>query len=225
MDRHNYQITDKVTGKSHWIGPTVVVLAKVIVIDEPNGPRDRFSNKNDIRENEIEYGVSSAISSNAAEATYTYHFVNKDYVKKTYVVINKRGEGAPSEKHKWNLPVGYWDFADKTLQDACAREVLEENHLLIEPANFKFVEYKESEHRSNVVMRFRCELTLAEYNDSLRRGMQYIAYHPNENFGEDNEVEGTELMEITNENLDRHEWAFNHKELIADELLPVVHIY
>lgn len=46
------------------------------------------------------------------------------------VLVDKRGEGAPTCKHKWNVPCGYLDF-NEDLKAAAARECFEETGVSI----------------------------------------------------------------------------------------------
>lgn len=198
MSTKNFQVTAQEDGKKYWISRSVVVLAKVFVVDEPNGPR-------------VIHGIM-------ADRQGNYVAINNNYRKDLYVLINQRGEGAPSERGKWNMPVGYLD-RDERLTEACTREVMEEEQVYIDPSKWEFDSYNDDytpgpEHTQPVTIRFRCVMTMEEYNNAVAEGEKCKDQYK----GEYNEVKDRDLMPLTADNLHLRPWAFNHKELLFDEL-------
>ena len=218
MHQRNFPLTDPKTGKVCWVSPSVAILAKVIVTDEVNGPEHRTSREKAPTEHEELAYASHFFDGKKGESYYLYTFRNKDYVKKTYALVNKRGAGCPKENYKWNITVGYKDFGETAIE-ACSREVLEEDKVYIAPEKFVFQQYADSEDLENVTLRFTARLTMDEYLKAVE-----VAKAMNSGGGENNEVEAIDLMEITTENINAREWAFNHKELLEQELLPVIYV-
>lgn len=187
----NFKIEDKKTGKEYWISRSLAVLGIVIVEEEPNGPRDEF--------------VTSK------PGTFYWRH-NPEYTRKRYILINKRGAGTPNYQHCWNIPCGYLDF-DETTREATSREVLEECGIYIAPTQWRLYEIndvvEDGDQKQNVTIRYMVNLTMAEYKEAEGKGAKM------KHGGEYNEVEGVELMEINEKNINKKDWAFNHKELVT----------
>lgn len=136
----------------------------------------------------------------------------KDQDGNKFILINQRGEGVPDYKHHWNIPCGYLDW-DETTSEACTREVLEECNVYIEPTKWKqFGEIDDAvtSNRQNVTIRKIAIINWEEYEHACWAGHRYEYCVK----GEENEVEGIELMPLTDYNINEHKWAFNHKALI-----------
>ena len=55
--------------------------------------------------------------------------------KECYILANKRGLGTPDFQGLWNCPCGFIE-GDESAEEACAREVLEETGVKINPNRF-----------------------------------------------------------------------------------------
>lgn len=131
-------------------------------------------------------------------------FVFKRIGLKMFVLVNKRGEGAPDFKHHWNCPCGYLDY-NETTKEAVSREVREETGIDITPQRFIFTTYRdnpETENRQNVTFRFYTVLSKNEGNTfSLDES-------------EENEVEEVKWIEV--KNVQNYLFAFNHSKAIKE---------
>lgn len=131
-----------------------------------------------------------------------------------YILINQRGSGTPDFQHCWNIPCGYLDW-DETLSEACTREVLEECKCYIDPRCWMYhhdaIQDTPDSNRQNVTIRKYAFLSMEEYETA-----KAIGYSMNNADGEENEVEGIELMPLTLYNLYEHKWAFNHEDIIKN---------
>lgn len=135
---------------------------------------------------------------------------------KSYVLVNKRGQGAPNYKGCWNLICGYLDW-DETLTEAVSREVLEETKVAIPPYLWKFKEISDNPNKDefqNVTVRFKATISKYNYDLYCEQGAKMIGA----NGGEENEVESVWLMPLDEETINSVEWAFNHKEIVINEL-------
>lgn len=132
-----------------------------------------------------------------------------------HILINMRGEGTPDYQYHWNIPCGYLDW-DETTSEACSREILEECSIYIEPYMWKqFGEINDSplSNRQNVTIRKIVFLNWEQYSTAFIDG---ISKNPNNDIGEENEVEEIELMPISEYNIKNHKWAFNHEEILFE---------
>lgn len=126
---------------------------------------------------------------------------------KMYVLASQRGEGTPDPEYrgKWNLVCGYLDFSE-TIQQCLVRECYEETGVNITDEKIKLVSVNSNpkdDKRQNVTMRFLVTLSapLATYKK------QFSHKH-----NEKDEVGQIKFIELSD--IDKYEWAFNHKQLI-----------
>lgn len=158
-----------------------------------------------------EYWISRAI------AVCGIVVVNMDD-NKNYLFVNKRGKGTPNFQGCWNLPCGYLDW-DETTKQAVSREVEEECHISIPPTFWELfgINDNPSEGNQNVTLRYFTFLTEDEY-----RNFSKEYYEKRENNliskGEIDEVDVIELMPLNLEEINKKNWAFNHKELITNKI-------
>lgn len=139
-----------------------------------------------------------------------------------YILIGKRGRGTPDYVGKWNIPSGYLDW-DENGKEACYREVWEECGLdlkkLIDdnyhPFNINdmdnpwYVQTDPSSDKQNVSLR---------YGYIFQRDFEELPKLTSVH-SEENEVEDLEWFKINSlDDLNKKEWAFNHKELIKQYL-------
>ena len=123
---------------------------------------------------------------------------------KVYILANKRGKGCPDYVGKWNAPCGFLDF-NETAAEGAVREVYEECGLHIDPSIL--VEFNaDSDPRSgsgnqSINIRFCCEI-----DNGLSANL-------NSDHSEKDEVE--EIKWIPVDEIENYEWAFNHKDRIA----------
>lgn len=133
-----------------------------------------------------------------------------------YILINKRGDGTPDFQHHWNIPCGYLDW-DETTSEACSREILEECKIYIDPKKwtmFGDIDDSIMSNNQNVTVRKKVLISYDQYKIYKEIGINMIE----SNGGEINEVEDIELMALTKENINNHNWAFNHKQLVSQLL-------
>ena len=131
-----------------------------------------------------------------------------------YVLVNKRGNGAPNYKGCWNLICGYLDW-DETLTEAVSREVLEETKVAIPPQLWEMIYVADDPNKDelqNVTIRYKTTITKNEFDKFSCIG------RASEVYGEDEEVEDIWLMPLNRESLDSVQWAFNHRDIINDML-------
>ena len=141
------------------------------------------------------------------------HFNNEWHY---YVLINKRGQGTPDFQGCWNFPCGYLDW-DETTSQACSREVLEECRVYIPEHLFKFDSIEDDpikSNRQNITIIKIANISYDNYLDLLNAPR--MNNDSLEALGEVNEVEMIELMELTPDNIEGREWAFNHQEICRD---------
>lgn len=134
-----------------------------------------------------------------------------------YVLVNKRGEGAPNYKGCWNLICGYLDW-DETLKEAVSREVLEETKVAIPPRLWEMVYLADNPNKDeyqNVTIRYEVVITMEQFNRFSEIGKK----KQEANGGEENEVADIWLMPLNKESIDSVEWAFNHKNILENEML------
>lgn len=123
------------------------------------------------------------------------------------VLANQRGEGTPDFQGYWNCPCGYLDF-DETLVQACAREIFEETGVEIKPRELHCVGYNDDpvdSNNQNVTMRFMALLKPSRIGISTNALKGALG-------GEENEVKAIQWIKMSD--LDKYEWAFNHKAII-----------
>ena len=129
---------------------------------------------------------------------------------KWYVLINKRGKGTPDDQGKWNMPCGYLNNGESATA-ACARETAEECGVYINSKLFKLINVEtapEKCNNGNVSLRHLCLLDKrADILNKLKGG-------------EANEVDDVKWIPI--EDIDKYEWAFNHKTTLLAEIVPIL---
>lgn len=127
-----------------------------------------------------------------------------------FVLANKRGSGTPDDQGKWNMPCGYLDGGESATA-ACARETAEECGVYIASRLFKLINVEtapEKCNKGNVSLRHLCILSKrADILNKLKGG-------------ETNEVDDVKWIPI--EDIDKYEWAFNHKTTLLAEIVPTL---
>lgn len=127
-----------------------------------------------------------------------------------YLAINKRGKGTTDFQGCWNIPCGYLEW--ETLPATCTRELVEECQIYIPKNKWKLQNIEddpEASNNGNVTISYRCFITYDVYKEACKRGKKIAK----DNKGEENEVEEVELMPLSLEEIDKHKWAFNHKDV------------
>ena len=125
----------------------------------------------------------------------------------TYILANKRGNGTPDYQGLWNCPCGYLDYHE-TLKECCAREIYEETNFKIDPEQLNLWSINDNpkdDSRQNVTFRFYVKL-----KDSA------LCQHIYPKGFENDEV--ADVMWVNINDVDKYEWAFNHKQLIKELL-------
>lgn len=127
-----------------------------------------------------------------------------------FVLANKRGSGTPDDQGKWNMPCGYLNNGESATA-ACARETAEECGVYINSKLFKLINVEtapEKCNNGNVSLRHLCLLSKrADILNKLKGG-------------EANEVDDVKWIPI--EDIDKYEWAFNHKTTLLAEIVPIL---
>lgn len=133
-------------------------------------------------------------------------FVKDNY--KWYVLASQRGKGTPDKEYvgKWNLCCGYLDF-DENGKKAIIRETKEETGVDISKDDVGLVSINtnpKKDKRQNVTLRY---LTV------LKKDKKFYEEQFSHKENEKDEVGEIKFIDI--EDLDKYEWAFNHKNLIS----------
>ena len=134
-------------------------------------------------------------------------------IENTYVLANKRGKGTPDFQGLWNCPCGFLE-ANESAEEGCTRETKEETGVIIPSKEFIFYEVETDPVTSNnghVTLQYVASIdkTNSIYNIKDLQG------------GEPNEVD--EIKWINIHDLDKYQWAFNHKEIIKNILFNFFH--
>lgn len=119
-----------------------------------------------------------------------------------YILANKRGPGCPNEIGKWNMPCGFLDAGSG--EENIAREVLEETGVCINPIMFKEHGHGDLATSRNVTFRY---VALVPFKYDLALPSQLKG-------GEENEV--SEIAWISEYDIDKYDWAFEHEHIIED---------
>ena len=122
------------------------------------------------------------------------------------VLASERGKEAADFVGYWNCPCGYLDF-DETTKNCARRECFEETGVDIDPATIKFVSYEDdpvTANRQNVTFRFYVEIEHKLAED--------FTFSRANNEGE----EVGKIAWIPIEEVEKYEWAFNHKKRIYE---------
>ena len=173
--------------------------------------RDIFKIMENFQVTAVEDGKKYWIS--RSMATRSELIVHDD--NKIYILINKRGEGTPDFQHCWNIPCGYLEY-DVTCAENATKELLEETGVFVPDIMWEFLGIEDDPQRGNkqnVTAVYQLHLHMSVYE-------KYKAIGENMNIdgGEVNEVDDVELMELTEENIENHQWAFDHKERVKSLL-------
>lgn len=123
------------------------------------------------------------------------------------VLANKRGEGTPDFQGMWNMPCGYLDF-DETTVEAVIREVYEETGVRVNPNRLHFWCFSDSpkQNRQNVSFRYYALIDAQPGNISVGTG--------NGRGGEEDEVSAIGWIPI--KDVGNYEWAFGHDCIIKE---------
>lgn len=131
-----------------------------------------------------------------------------------YVVAEKRGAGCPDENFKWCLPCGYIERNGETGEEGISREVFEETGLKIKPESF---------HMTGVSYGIEPRYNITHFYESVLEDMKVedvINMFDTSN-SEPEEIE--ELKCIRLDEVDKYEWAFDHRNLIEKSfILPTI---
>jgi ADP-ribose pyrophosphatase YjhB (NUDIX family) len=173
--------------------------------------RDTFKIMENFQVTAVEDGKKYWIS--RSMATRSELIVHDD--NKIYILINKRGEGTPDFQHCWNIPCGYLEY-DVTCAENATKELLEETGVFVPDIMWEFLGIEDDPQRGNkqnvtAVYQLHVHMSVYEKYKAIGETM-------NSNGGEINEVEDVELMELTEENIENHQWAFDHKERVKSLL-------
>lgn len=123
-----------------------------------------------------------------------------------YVLASERGKGAADFQGYWNCPCGYLDFNETTKQCAL-REMREETGVVIDESKLKFINYEDdpiTANHQNVTFRFGALIDDATIED--------IHFTKKEN--EKDEVGQIAWLPV--KDIDKYQWAFNHKTRIVE---------
>lgn len=121
-----------------------------------------------------------------------------------FILANKRGIGCPNYVGEWNITAGFVDY-DETIQQAVSRETFEETGLNIYHFDWKLWKIKSEPSDDKQAISFRF---VVEYKDEYG---EFSKEH-----SEPNEVD--DIQWISENDIDKYEWAFNHKEVIEQFL-------
>jgi len=128
------------------------------------------------------------------------------------VLACKRGKGCPDEVGKWNCPCGYLDY-DETLEEACRREIKEETNLTVDPS-LLYIDHINDDPKDN-----KQNVTVVYWSFKNSYTYQTVT-------GEGSEPDEVDDVEwISLDELDKYEWAFNHKYLIMQVALDRIYKY
>ena len=124
-----------------------------------------------------------------------------------YVLASERGKGAADFQGYWNCPCGYLDFNETTKQCAI-RELEEETGIRIDESVVRFINYEDdpvTANHQNVTFRFGANIT-----DHTIEQLSTFSHKGNEK----NEV--GQIAWIPVKDIDKYQWAFNHKTRIVE---------
>lgn len=124
-----------------------------------------------------------------------------------HVLASERGKGAADFKGYWNCPCGYLDF-NETVKGCAIRELNEETGIGVDESIVRFINYEDdpiAANRQNVTFRFGVNIT----DNTIERLSEF-----SHKLNEKNEV-GKIAWVPVNE-IDKYDWAFNHKTRIIE---------
>ena len=149
-----------------------------------------------------EYWISRSVT----VVTFVFGY---DKYEQEYILAEQRGSGTPDPEFRgcWCMPCGYVDF-DETIEEAASREVFEETGVQINPNDWDILSINsdpESDKRQNITVRLE-----AVVDNEIERIKLTSKY------SELDEV--SDLKWIRTDDIDNYKWAFNHLELIHNEI-------
>lgn len=157
-------------------------------------------------------GKDLVIWQSRSVAISTIVLAKEDY--QWFLLANKRGKDTPDYQGCWNNVCGYLE-GHESAQEGCTREVYEETGVLIRPEAFKLVNIESNPYmcsHGNVTLRFLallpCKIPIGKVDINGSRG------------GETNEVSDIKWIPI--EDINKYQWAFNHKETIYQYLVELL---
>lgn len=122
----------------------------------------------------------------------------------TYILADKRGIGAPTYHHYWNVPCGYIEKGEDGFQ-AAARECYEETGIVIPPYKFELLTAECNANENNV--------NLIYY--TITNNLYYLNRDKiNQWGGEENEVEDINWINI--KDIYKYKWAFKQDRRIEE---------
>lgn len=122
------------------------------------------------------------------------------------VLAVKRGRGCPTDHGKWCCPCGYLDY-DETIEEACRREIREETNLNVSSFSLNLFEIDDSPKSERQTVSF----LYWSYSD------KYSWQTVTSANSEPDEIDDIEWIRI--DELDKYDWAFDHKRLIISVAL------
>jgi 8-oxo-dGTP pyrophosphatase MutT (NUDIX family) len=147
-------------------------------------------------ENGKEYWISRSV------AVSGFVFIVSDH-KVVSVLAEQRGKGAADFQGLWCCPCGYVDF-DETLLQAIERETYEETGVLVQSWELAGINDDPSENHQNITARY-----IALLDKSREQRLSVLM-----NGGEVDEIEDLRWIDV--DDLDNYDWAFNHRNIIAN---------
>ena len=133
-----------------------------------------------------------------AVSGFIYAIVNGKYS----ILTNLRGPGTPDYQGCWNAPCGFLECYENS-KEGIQREILEECGFIIDKNDLKviWVETDPKEcNNGNVTIRHKAFLG------------KIIPSYVKKEGGEENEVDGVKWIPI--DDIDKYDWAFNHRKTI-----------
>ncbi len=124
-----------------------------------------------------------------------------------HVLASERGKGAADFQGYWNCPCGYLDFGETTKQCAI-RELEEETGIGVSEDIVRFINYEDdpvTANHQNVTFRFGANIT-----DNTIEDLSSFSKKHNEK----NEVGKISWVPV--KDIDKYQWAFNHKTRIIE---------
>lgn len=122
------------------------------------------------------------------------------------VLASERGKEAADFRGMWNCPCGYLDY-DETTKECAVRECFEETGVKLPIESLIFIGYEDdpiTANRQNVTFRFAAKIENHVTTD--------FKFSKEKNEG----AEVGEIKWVKVKDIDNYEWAFNHKNRIAE---------
>ncbi len=134
-----------------------------------------------------------------AVSGFIFAIVNGKYS----LLANLRGPGTPDYQGCWNAPCGYLENCENSKQ-GIQREIFEECAFIIDTKDIKIVDVEtEPEECNNGNVTIRHRAFLGKINPFVIK--QYTG-------GEENEVDAIKWIPV--DDIEKYNWAFNHKTVI-----------